>query len=83
MLVRRFQIQTMLPAGQARATSPVGLAASSIHLGASATDFSGKSKAPTREESPSLSAQDRQQTEHESRDLTKKKLLSAVKKDKG
>ncbi len=59
-LVRRFQVQTTSPVIQARNASPAGLAASSIHLGASAANYSKKSKASMREESPSPSVQDRQ-----------------------
>ncbi len=81
-LVRRFHIQMTLPVIQARTMSPVGSAASLIHLGASAADYSGKEKAPAWEEGPSPSAMDGQQTEHEGRDLTKKMSPSTAKADK-
>ncbi len=59
-LVKRFQVKVTLPGKQARMASPAGLAISSVHLGASAADNSQRSRASAREESPSLSAQDRQ-----------------------
>ncbi len=59
-LVKRFQVQATPPGKQARIALPMGSGVSLVHLGASTADYSQRSKAPTWEESPSLSAQDRQ-----------------------
>ncbi len=53
--VQRFRVAPL-----ARAASPAGSTASSMHLGVSTADYSQKSKASAWEESPSPSAMDRQ-----------------------
>ncbi len=58
--LKRFQVQATPPGKQARMASPAGSAISSVHMGASAADYSQRAKASAWEESPSLSAQDRQ-----------------------
>ncbi len=60
MLVRRFQIQMTPPVIWAGIALPAGSAASLIHLGASAANYSAKEKVPMWEESSSLSAMDKQ-----------------------
>ncbi len=74
--VQKFQAMSLA----ARGASHAGSAASLMHLGFTATDYS-QARAPVHEESPSLGVLDRQRTEHHSQGPTKKTSQSSAKKD--
>ncbi len=78
---KKFRVKPTPPGKWSRMVSPAGSMQSSVHLGEGAADYSQRAKTPTWEQSPSPSAQDRQQDEHESRDPTKKK--TPARKDSG